>query len=82
MHQALGGSKTVLPEEGGTIQFAYACVVTIQDVAPDEVLTRDNLWVKRPGTGQIRAVDFERVLGKRAVRRIPANTQLQWADLR
>ena len=82
VHQALGGSKTVLPEEGGTIQFAYACVVTIQDVAPDEVLTRENLWVKRPGTGQIRAVDFEKVLGKRAVRRIPANTQLQWADLR
>lgn len=81
IHQALGGSKTVLAEEGGTIQFAYACVVTIQDVSPDEVLTRENVWVKRPGTGQIKAVDFEKVLGKRASRRIPANTQLQWSDL-
>jgi N-acetylneuraminate synthase len=81
VHRALGGSKTVLAEEGGTIQFAYACVVTIQDVSPDEVLTRENVWVKRPGTGQIKAVDFEKVLGKRASRRIPANTQLQWSDL-
>jgi sialic acid synthase SpsE len=81
VHRALGGSKTVLAEEGGTIQFAYACVVTIREVAPNEVLTRENVWVKRPGTGQIRAVDFEKVLGKRASRRLPANTQLQWSDL-
>src|ERR1035437_1314715 len=81
VHSALGGSKTVLAEEGGTIQFAYACVVTTREVSPNEELTRENVWVKRPGTGQIRAVEFERVLGKRATRRIPANTQLQWTDL-
>ena len=81
IHRALGGSKTVLAEEQGTIDFAYACVVTLRDVSPQEVLTRENLWVKRPGTGQIKAVDFEKVLGKRATRRIPAHTQLQWSDL-
>ncbi len=81
VHQALGGSKTVLPEEGGTIQFAYACVVTTRDVPAKAILTRDNIWVKRPGTGQIKAVDFEKVLGKQASRPIAANTQLQWSDL-
>ena len=82
VHQALGGSKTVLAEERGTIEFAYACVVTIRDVPAGDPMTTDNVWVKRPGTGQIKAVDFEKVLGKRAARAIPSNTQLQWADLK
>jgi N-acetylneuraminate synthase len=81
IHAALGGGKTILAEEQGTIDFAYACVVTIRDVPAGDPMTTENTWVKRPGTGQIRAVDFEKVLGRRAARAIPANTQLGWADL-
>lgn len=79
--RALGGSKTILPEEQPTIDFAYSCVVTIRAVAQGETFTRDNVWVKRPGTGEIKAVDFERVLGRRAGRAIPRDTQLTFADL-
>ncbi len=57
--QALPGSKDILPEEQPTIDFAYACVVSIQDIAEGDVLTRENIWVKRPGTGEIKAVHFE-----------------------
>ena len=32
IHDALGGNKTVLKEEQPTIDFAYACVVTIKDI--------------------------------------------------
>ncbi len=78
---ALGGSKTILREEQPTIDFAYACVVTLQEVAAGATLTRDNLWVKRPGTGPIKAVDYERVLGRKARRRLPANAQVDWTDL-
>jgi len=79
--EALGGGKTILAEEQPTIDFAYACVVTIQDVAPGETLSAANVWVKRPGTGEIKARDFNRVLGRRAARSIPANTQVRWADI-
>jgi sialic acid synthase SpsE len=78
---ALGGGKTILAEEQPTIHFAYACVVTIQDVAQGETLSAANVWVKRPGTGEIKARDFDRVLGRRAARAIPANAQVRWADL-
>ena len=78
---ALGGSKTILADEQPTIDFAYACVVTIQNVARGEVLSAANIWVKRPGTGEIKARDFDRVLGRRAARAIPANTQIGWKDL-
>jgi N-acetylneuraminate synthase len=79
---ALGGAKTILPEEQPTIDFAYACVVTIRDVKEGDAFTGANVWVKRPGTGEIKARDFDSVLGKHAARAIPANAQLTWKDVR
>jgi N-acetylneuraminate synthase len=81
VHEALGGGKDILPQEQPTIDFAYASVVTIRDVAPGDLLTTENTWVKRPGTGEIHARHFESVLGRRAVRAMHANTQIRWADL-
>jgi sialic acid synthase SpsE len=79
--EALGGGKTILPEEQPTIDFAYACVVTIRDVKQGDEFSAANVWVKRPGTGEIKAKDFDRVLGRRAARPIPKNTQVRWADI-
>jgi N-acetylneuraminate synthase len=80
VHESLGGAKTILPEEKPTIDFAYACVVSIREIAPGEPLTMENIWVKRPGTGAIKAVDFEKLLGRKASRAIPADAQLDWSD--
>jgi sialic acid synthase SpsE len=79
--EAGGGAKTILPEEQPTIDFAYACVVTTREVKAGEAFSKDNIWVKRPGTGGIKARDFERVLGHRATRTIPANAQVSWTDV-
>lgn len=78
--QSLGGSKRILPQEQPTIDFAYACVVAIKDIKKGENFTSDNIWVKRPGTGQIKAVDFEKVLGRTALAEISENQQLKWSD--
>ncbi len=79
---ALGGSKDILKEEQPTINFAYACVVTIKDVKKGEVLSPENIWCKRPGNGSIKARDFENVLGKAFNRDLPVNTQLSWQDIK
>ena len=79
--EALGGGKTILGEEQPTIDFAYACVVTTREVTKGEKLSSDNTWVKRPGTGEIKAKDYERVLGRSAARTLPAHAQVGWADL-
>jgi N-acetylneuraminate synthase len=81
IHLALGGSKEILPDEQPTIDFAYACVVSIREISPGEKLGPDSIWVKRPGTGEIKAVDYEKLLGRVTRRRIPADTQLRWTDL-
>ncbi|MEW6610792.1 MAG: N-acetylneuraminate synthase family protein [Patescibacteria group bacterium] len=78
MFEARGGEKLILPEEQPTIDFAYACVVSIRKIPKGSSLTRENLWVKRPGTGEIKAKHFESLLGKTATEDIPADTQILW----
>ncbi|OIO03100.1 MAG: polyhydroxyalkanoate biosynthesis repressor PhaR [Desulfovibrionaceae bacterium CG1_02_65_16] len=78
IQQALGGSKGVLPEEQVTIDFAYASCVTIAPIKKGEAFSKANLWVKRPGTGEILAEHFEKLLGRAAARDIDPDTQLGW----
>lgn len=78
IHQSLGGGKTVLAEEGPTIAFAYASVVAIADIAAGEPLSEANIWVKRPGTGPMRAEDYPKALGRVASRRIAKDEQIGW----
>lgn len=77
IHQCLGGQKEILPEEQPTIDFAYASVVSLNSIEKGDILTRKNIWVKRPGTGEILAVDFEKILGRAATVDIPAGVQIK-----
>jgi len=79
--QARGGSKTVLAEEKPVIEFAYATVVSIAPIKAGETFSRDNVWVKRPGTGKILADRLDEVLGKRSTQDIPADVHLQPTDI-
>lgn len=81
IHSALGGTKEILEEEQPTIDFAYASVVTISEIKKGEVFSDKNLWVKRPGTGEVRAIEYKNILGKRAKSHIKVNTQLSRADV-
>ena len=74
----LGGNKEAAKEEQVTIDFAFATVVTIKNIKAGETFTIDNLWVKRPGTGEILAEKFEDILGKKAKVDIDNDTQLTW----
>ena len=80
LHTELGGTKGPAKEEQVTMDFAFATVVTIAPVKAGEKLTRDNLWVKRPGTGSIPAERYEDLLGKRAARDLAADIHLTDAD--
>ena len=79
--QARGGAKTRLPEEQPVIDFAYATVVSVAPIKAGDVLSRDNIWVKRPGTGRILAERFEQVIGRRASRDIPADVHVSPDDI-
>ena len=76
--ESLGGEKTILDDEKTTAQFAYASVVTTQEIKKGEFFTMENIWVKRPGTGQIRPIDFKKIINKTATCDIQKNKQLTW----
>jgi N-acetylneuraminate synthase len=81
MKQMRGGKKGPVVEEKPTIDFAYATVVTIKAIEAGETFTIDNVWVKRPGTGEILAEDYEKLLGKKSLNNIPNDTFVSLKDL-
>lgn len=75
--QMLGGNKEAADEEQVTIDFAFASVVTIRPIKKGEKFTTENLWVKRPGTGEFLAEEYNNILGKVAACDIEEDLQLQ-----
>ena len=76
-----GGSKGPVKEELPTIKFAFASIVSINEIKKGDVFSKENLWVKRPGTGEILAEEFESILGKKAKNDISSGQQLKREDI-
>jgi N-acetylneuraminate synthase len=79
--QMRGGKKEAAKEEQVTMDFAFATVVTIKPIKKGEAFTKENVWVKRPGTGEIKAERFNEVLGKIALSDIGLDQHLCWSDV-
>jgi len=79
--QMRGGKKEPAKEEKVTIDFAFATVCTIKPIKKGEVFTEENIWVKRPGTGDILAEHFNDILGKKAASAIANDEQVKWNDI-
>lgn len=76
-----GGKKEPAPEEQVTIDFAFATVVSIRPIKKGETLSKRNVWVKRPGTGDISADEYKKILGQTAAKDIDNDVHLTWADI-
>ncbi len=74
-----GGHKGPVAEEQPTIDFAFATVVAIRDIKAGESFTPDNIWVKRPGTGEIPAERYTELFEMKAKAFIASDTQIGWA---
>lgn len=75
-----GGEKVPALEEKVTIDFAFATVCSIRPIKKGDILSKENIWVKRPGTGKILAEHFNDVIGKRAIRDIDSDVHLKFKD--
>lgn len=79
--QMRGGNKRPVTEEQVTIDFAFATVVSIEPIKKGDAFTKQNIWVKRPGTGEILAENFKKLLGKRANKDIENDQHITWNDI-
>lgn len=76
-----GGKKEATKEEQITIDFAFATVVSIKPIKKGEIFSKENIWVKRPGTGEIKAEYYSNLLGKTATCDIPNDTHINWDNV-
>ncbi len=81
LFQARGGDKKIIEEEQTTRDFAFASVVAIKDIQAGELLSEENLWVKRPGIGEIQADEYPNLLGLRAAHSLPSDSLLKRQDV-
>ena len=77
---ARSGETDIIKNEIPVANFAYASVVSIKKIKSGEKLSDENIWVKRPGDGDIHAREYENIIGKKAKIDIPTNHQLKWTD--
>ena len=76
--EARGDEKAAVDAEAPTIAFAFASVVVTADLDAGEILTEDNLWLRRPGGGDFNATDYDRLLGKELVMPINRGARLTY----
>ena len=62
-------------------QLCFATVVTIKPVKKWEHFTNENIWVKRPGTWEIKAAKFENILWKQANKDLKSDIHLSFKDI-
>lgn len=81
--EALGEERKIFPEEEQIVAWARHSVVSEKPIRKGSVITKDMVWVKRPGPqpGSIPAREFRRIIGKRAKIDIPKDVQLKWEYL-
>ena len=72
-------AKSIIAEEANVRSWAQHSIVSTQKIRKGQLLTRDNLSVKRPGNG-IPAKELSTIFGKKALRDIVEKTQLQRQD--
>lgn len=79
--QMRGGVKEAAREEKITSDFAFATVVTTKEVKRGERFDESNIWVKRPGIGEIPAASYAEIIGKKSSRDIASDQHLSWVDV-
>ena len=76
-----GGRKVPIKEEKITMDFAFATIVAIKKIKKNEKLSKDNIWVKRPGVKGIKAEHYNNILGKKSKKEIQIDEHIDWNDI-
>ncbi len=80
--QAKKGKKKQLKEEAKTVAFAFASVAAVKNISKGEKLTKNNIFPIRPGNGYFKIKDYNKLLGKTAIRNIKKGFQLNNKDVK
>lgn len=77
---SLGKEKRVHQREEAIRTWAFRSIVSTRPIAKGTIITQDDIWSKRPGTG-IPSHQMDEIVGRRAARDIAINVLVSWDDL-
>lgn len=79
---AINNPKVRTIPENEVYKFARGSVVADRDIKEGEIINSDDIWARRPGSGEISVEDFEKVIGLKANIPLKKNQQIKWRDLK
>ena len=80
IHTALMNPKERTGPEEDVYRFARSSMVADANLLAGHTLTENDIWARRPGTGEIPGYDFDKVVGRTLVRDVMHNHQFNWSD--
>lgn len=78
---ALRNPKERTKPEEDVYKFARGSVVANKDIRAGHIISEEDIWARRPGTGEISVSDFYKVVGAKAKIDLKINEQLKWEFL-
>ncbi len=81
IHTALHNEKQRTGPEEDVYRFARASIVADRDLKAGTILKPEDIWARRPGSGEIPGYDFDNLVGRRLRVAKTRNQQLKWSDL-
>ncbi len=81
IHTALHNEKQRTGPEEDVYRFARASIVADRDLEAGTILKPEDIWARRPGSGEIPGYEFDNLVGRRLRVAKARNQQLKWSDL-
>ena len=80
IHKALMNPKQRTEPEEDVYKFARASVVADRDMAAGHIITEKDIWVRRPGAGEIPGYKYNDIIGKKLRLDVKKNHQFKWSN--
>jgi N-acetylneuraminate synthase len=81
IHTALNNKKMRSKSEDDVYLFARGSIVADKNLAKGSIIDESDIWARRPGSGEIPARDFDKLIGKKINKDIKKNSQIKWEDV-
>lgn len=80
VHKATLKSKFRSLAEEDVYKFARSSVVAEIDLKSGHIIKEQDIWARRPGSGEIPGFEFDKIVGKKLIKNVKKNQQLKWDD--
>ena len=79
---SLGKGKYPHKREKSTSKFAFQSVVSTENIKKNQLFTKNNIFLRRPGDGDFGVNELVNLYGKRASKDIQNNCQIKFSDVK